>query len=132
MEFETLKARSEAVTEGRWISGAPGIGDARLLVRSLAAPAVTRAWGRAMRAVADRDKDGNPTEAAERVADLNVLADAVLLGWDGFTEGGKPVTFSRETARRWLDVELFEVAVRYAAAEATREAKEAQERLEKN
>lgn len=132
MEFERIKARSDALTSGRWISGAPGIGDARLCVRSFASPAVTRVWGRAMRQIKERDANGNPTEAAERTADLDVLAEAVLLGWDGFTENGEPVPFDAKTARRWLDVELFEVAVRYAAAEATREANEAQAALEKN
>lgn len=132
MEFERVKARSDALTSGRWISGAPGIGDARLFVRSMAAPAVTRAWGRAMRQIKDRDAKGNPTDAAERAADLDVLAEAVLLDWEGFTEAGEAVPFDAKTARRWLDVELFEVAVRYAASEATREANEAQAALEKN
>lgn len=132
MDFGLVKARSDAITAGRWVSGVPGIGDARLCVRSFAAPAVTRAWGRAMRQIKDRDAKGNPTPAAEYAADLDVLAEAVLLDWDGFTEDGEAVPFDAKTARRWLDVELFEVAVRYAAAEATREANEAQAALEKN
>lgn len=45
------------------------------------------------------------------------LADSVLLGWDGITEGGQPLPFDRATARRVLAENYgFLVSVQDAAS----------------
>ena len=113
MEFNDLKTASDDLAEGEWVTDLPNIGDARLKVRSMSAPAVVRALGRAMRAASD--DDGNVSPDVVDQIDLKVIAEQVLLDWDGFTQDGEPVKHSPGLARVWLETDLFMTAVRVAA-----------------
>ena len=107
MDINLLRDEDRALEDGEWVGHLPGLGDAELRVRSAAAPVVVRAIGRTLRRAgegADQDR-----------LDRDVTAEHVLLDWRGFTDGGEPVPFDRTLARQWLEIGLFENAVRVAS-----------------
>lgn len=49
-------------------------------------------------------------EEAEKLAEdvlIDVMAETLLLGWEGITQDGKPVPYSREQARTYLRIKDF-------------------------
>ena len=49
-------------------------------------------------------------EEAEKLAEdvlIDVMAETLLLGWEGITQDGKPVPYSREQARTYLRLKDF-------------------------
>lgn len=49
-------------------------------------------------------------EEAEKLAEdvlIEVMAETLLLGWEGITQDGKPVPYSREQARTYLRIKDF-------------------------
>lgn len=49
-------------------------------------------------------------EEAEKLADevlIDVMAETLLLGWKGITEGGREVPYSRDQARTYLRIKDF-------------------------
>lgn len=49
-------------------------------------------------------------EEAEKLAEdvlIDVMAETLLLGWEGITHDGKPVPYSREQARTYLRIKDF-------------------------
>lgn len=134
MDIGKLKAASERVEDGEWIGDIPNLGDAELLVRSLASPSVKRPLARAMRLVpkAGRTKDGSILPHVQDRIDREIVAEHVLLGWRGLTEDGEPVEYSRALAYEWLAIPLFAEAVQAAINRATGKAMTALEELRGN
>lgn len=105
MEISAIKGRSKAMEEGHWVDGLPGFPGVRLLVRSATAPVVRSALSKALRDV-PKDKlaeDGSIPDDLSTQIDADVLASVGLLGWEGITNGGKPVKFSPKVARDLIE-----------------------------
>jgi hypothetical protein len=120
MEISTLKRDSAAVAAGQWVGDIPGMGDVRLRVRGLSSPIVVAVRSRKERKVPrdQRERDGSLKPEIGLVIFGEVLHEAVLLEWDGLTDGGNPVPYSAEMAEQWLtdpDFAFFADAVVYAA-----------------
>lgn len=120
MEISTLKRDSAAVAAGQWVGDIPGMGDVRLRVRGLSSPVVVAVRSRKERKVPrdQRERDGSLRPEIGLVVFGEVLHEAVLLEWDGLTDGGEPVPYSAELAEQWLtdpDFAFFADAVVYAA-----------------
>lgn len=120
MDFNALKRDSAAIAAGVWVSDIPEMGDLRLKVRGLSSPVATALRQRKERAApkTDRDRAGRlKPEASVRVT-AEVLLEVVLIDWDGLTDNGKPVPYSREVAEKLLtdpDFLPFADAVAWAA-----------------
>lgn len=137
MDIRSIKRDSAAAAAGQWVGGIPGMADVRLRVRGLGSPTVVAIRARKERRVGwgDRETDGSlKPDVAVRILG-EVLHEAVLLDWEGFTDGGQPVTYSADLAEKWLtdpDYSDFADAVVYAARVADRGAAEVQDKTEKN
>ncbi|WP_024586005.1 hypothetical protein [Aliihoeflea sp. 2WW] len=120
MDIASLKRDSSKVEAGDWVSDIPGMGDVRLRVRGLSSPTVVALRSRKERKVTreDRERDGSlKPEAAMRIFG-EVLHEAVLFDWDGFTNGKQPLPFDANLAKEWLtnpDYVAFADAVVWAA-----------------
>lgn len=110
MDISSLVLDVEAITEGQWVSDIPGMGDLRLRVRGMRSPKVQKLRARKLRALPkkDRGRDGMPTFEASMRVTAEVLHEAVLLDWDGLTDGGKPVKYDPEVAKQWLTDPRFQ------------------------
>lgn len=120
MEINSLKRDSAAVSAGQWVGDIPGLGDVWLRVRGLSSPVVVAVRSRKERVVPrdQRERDGSLKPEVGLVVFGEVLHEAVLLDWDGLTDGGEPVPYSAEIAKQWLtdpDLAFFADAVVYAA-----------------
>lgn len=120
MDISALTRDSNAVQNGSWVSDIPGMGDLRLKVRGLTSEEAIMARGRKLRALGrhEKQKDGSPSVAAATRVQCEMLAEAVILDWDGLTENGEPLPFTRERAVAMLtnpDMMPFADAVTYAA-----------------
>lgn len=121
MDIQSLKKDSATIAGGQWIDDIPGMGDLRLRVRGLTSPQVTTLRSALERKAEkkDRNRDGSLKYEANVRIMKQVLHDAVLLEWDGLTDGGKPVLFGKEQAGEWLyndDYRSFADAVTWAAS----------------
>jgi len=135
MEISDLKKRSEAYADGEWISGLPGMpDDVSLRVRSMESPVAVSAYGRLVRMLPNdqREENGMPLPEAEAAINRRVLVDAILLNWAGLEDNGEPVPYSVEQATDWMEIELFEAAVRAAAARVTANWSTRKEQLQGN
>lgn len=96
------------------------MGDLRLRVRGDGSVKVQALRARKLRAVPKnlRGRDGAPIFAEMLRVTAEVLYEAVLLDWDGLTDGGKPVKFDPELAQEWCtnpDFQEFADAVAWAS-----------------
>lgn len=120
MDIQSLKKDVAASTEGQWVGDIPEMGDLRLRVRGENSPKVAALRARKLRAVPKdkRGRDGMPVFSEMLRVTAEVLHEVVLLGWDGLTNGGKPVKFDADLAREWLtnpDFQEFADAVAWAS-----------------
>ncbi|KKC39505.1 hypothetical protein WH87_04730 [Devosia epidermidihirudinis] len=137
MEISGLKRDSAAIAAGQWVGDIPGLGDVRLRVRGLSSPVVVAVRSRRERKVPrdQRERDGSLTAEVGLVVFGEVLHEAVLLDWQGLTDGGKPVPFDADLAKTWLtdpDFAFFADAVVYAAQIVDKGNADTQEQLEGN
>lgn len=118
MDFNRFKTDASAENDGVWID----LGDGAKIK-------VARAGNRKNSDLFTRLTNGDPdykrkeklgtlTDAEYEPILLQVIADTILLDWEGFTEDGKPVPYSRENALRLLSFRDFRKAVQDASAEA--------------
>lgn len=124
MEISAIKGRSKAMEEGHWIDGLPGFPGVRLLVRSATAPVVRSALAKALRDVPkdQMNDDGTLPDALSDEIDAEVLSSVGLLGWEGITNGGRPVKFNAKVARdlistAWQFREAVTLAMRRVAVD---------------
>jgi hypothetical protein len=120
MDITSFKRDAAGIDAGQWVGDIPNTGDLRLRVRGFTSPTVVAVRSRKERAVErkDRRRDGGlKPEAAMRVLS-ETLCEVVLLDWDGITDGGKPVPYSKDLAKKWLsdpNMQPFADAVSWAA-----------------
>lgn len=104
MELNAIKRDVDAlalIDDGAWVSDIPELGGVRLKVRGLQSKVVASTYARKERAAPkeDRERDGKTlTRDASLRISREVLHEAILLDWDGFTDGGKPVKYSAQLA----------------------------------
>lgn len=137
MEISNFKRNSAAAAEGRWIDGIPRAPGLRLRVRGLSSPKAVTCRRQKERQVEKKDRErggGFKPEVEQRIT-REVLAEAILLEWDGLKEGGKPVAYSAERARQLLldpDYDEFAGAVTWAASVVDTDNEEVAEEQEGN
>lgn len=131
MDLDALKGASASVSEGVWVDAKtlPGV---RLHVLASTAPAASRAFRRYARTWPDKDEKGFLTEKAEANIEARVLAEVILIGWEGITVKGKPLEYSPESAAELIKVELVREAVTRAAEQAALDQAKTVLALEKN
>lgn len=137
MEVSGLKRDSSQVATGQWVDDIPNMGELRLLVRGLSCPQARTLRDRKERKVdrSNRDRDNTILPATRDRILSEVLHEVVLLDWEGITDNGEPVPYSKELAEKWLtdpDYTSFQDAVTWAALVVDRGSRDAQEVLEKN
>jgi len=104
MDIQSLKVDSGKVAEGTWVTGLPGAGDLRLRVRGWNSPKAVALRSRLEREApkSDRIRGGGMKPTASTRIGSQVLAEVVLLDWDGMTNGGEPMPYDADLARQWL------------------------------
>lgn len=120
MDISSFKRDSKAIQAGQWVENIDGFEDARFRVRGLSSPVVSTLLSAKERKVSKKGrlKDGTIKPEIRRQIFGEVLHEAVLIDWDGLTDGGQVVPYSKELAEKWCtdpDYEPFADAVTYAA-----------------
>lgn len=139
MELNEILIPQEAIDhieDGVWIDDIMGAPDLKLKVRGLSSRKVQNYRDNKLRRVArkDRNADGSVKSDVMRQISRDVLAEVVLLDWN-ITQGGEPVPFSKETARKWMNSPTGDRLVGFATDAALQVddlANESAEELEKN
>lgn len=126
-----------AIDDGVWIDDNPEAPGIRLKVRGWSSEKVQslKSFKERRASRKERDASGNLVHAAQIRIIREVVAEAVLLDWEGLTEGGKPVPYSKELARKWLTSrtgDKFLGIVSEAATQVDNRLEDAAEELEKN
>lgn len=140
MEIHELLLSEKAIAEiddGVWIDDiteAPGL---RLKVRGWSSEKVQslKSFKERRASRKERDASGNLVHAAQIRIIRELVAEVILLDWDGLTEGGKPVPYSKELARKWLTSrtgDKFLGMVSDAATQVDNRLEDVAEELEKN
>lgn len=130
MDIDKLQKTSTAIDETQWETDIPNLPGISLQVRSMSAPTVAKALGRALRK-AEKVDDVVPDAVQEEI-DNDIIATHVLVDWKGFTEGDKTVPYSPEKALELLTSSIFRAGVNIAAARAAQRMNEQLESLAKN
>ena len=120
MDLQSLKRDTAAIDGGQWVDDIPGMGNIRLKVRGLSSPQVVAYRARLERAVPkqQRNRDGSVKTAKAMEIMGQLLADKILLDWEGLEDGGEPMPYSHEAATAILtnpDFLPFADAVTWAA-----------------
>lgn len=137
MDIQSIKKDSAAIAEGQWVDSIPGMGDLRLKVRGSSANYVVAVRARKQRNAPNEDRaaDGSLSVDATLRIETEVLHEAVLLDWDGLTDGGQPVKYDASLAKDWLtnpDFRDFADAVVWASGVVSRTTKAAKDKTAKN
>lgn len=120
MDIKSIKRDPKKIDDGQWVSDIPDMGDLRLKVRGMSAVTVRDTRSKLERAVPKehRRRDGSLTAAAGMSVLGQTAFEAILQDWDGLTEDGKPIPYTRALAKEWLtnpEFEAFLDAVVWAA-----------------
>lgn len=98
-EFNRSEEQKEREARGVWL---PITGGAKLLIARAGNENYVREYNRIPRATRRRIEEGRVSaESAEPVL-AALIVNTVLLGWDGLTEDGKVVKYSKEKATEYL------------------------------
>lgn len=111
---------ADVIDNGAWVGDIPGFPGVRVLVTGLTRnPDAQSEIRRRLEAVQKtNDKQAEPSDKQRADVIKTVLADVVLQDWDGFTDKGKKLKFSREKAKQWIESREGEMlaALVFAAA----------------
>lgn len=130
MDIQSVKRNSAAAAEGRWMDDIPSMPGLRLRVRGLTSLAAVNCRRKKERQVEKKDRErggGFKPEIEQRIS-REVLHEAVLLEWDGMTDGGTPLPYDFDIAGQFLlnpDFDAFAGAVTWAAAAVDQDDSEA-------
>ena len=126
-----------AIDDGVWIDDIPEAPGMRLKVRGWSSEKVQSLKsfkeGRAPRK--ERDTAGGLSHAAQVRIVRELVCEVILLDWDGLTEAGQPVPYSKDLARKWLTSragDKFLGMVSDAATQVDNRLEDTAEELEKN
>lgn len=120
MDITKIKKDLGAIDHGVWVDNIPNAGNLRLKVRGLTSSAARDHRSTLERAVAPEDRldDGTFSTAISLEILGKVLADVVLIDWEGLTDDGREVPYNPALAREWCTnraYETFADAVVWAA-----------------
>lgn len=137
MDISTIRRDTGKIEAGEWVSDIPNMDDVRLRVRGLTAPIVVALRSKMERKVgrSGRERDGQLKPDVGLTVLGDVLAEAVLLDWEGITIDGKPVPYSKELAKKWLtsrEYMVFADGVTWAAQYVDRSVAEVAEAVTGN
>jgi hypothetical protein len=110
--FATYATDTAAEAEGVWVE----IGDAKFLVARSGNPAYSKKLSRLYernRKLLDM-KDDNADALSERLM-VEVLAETILLGWEGVQFKGADLTYSVDNAKMLLGIKDFRAQISKAA-----------------
>lgn len=131
MDIRNLKRDAKAAAEGRWIGDIPNLPDLKLKVRGLSCFAATSLRRAKERAVSRSDRErGTIVLKVEQRISREVLHEAILLDWEGLTDQGKEIPYTREQAAALLldeDYDIFAGAVTWAAGVVDTENKDTED-----
>lgn len=122
MKLSDIKRDTTAIAQGQWVGELDGMGDLRLKVRGISTPSVLATKSAKTRAALkkDRMRDGSLTQEAENRIWGEVMAEVILLDWEGvLDENGKPLKYDPALALQLCthpDWAVFAVAVVEAAS----------------
>lgn len=140
MDISELLLSEKAIAEiddGIWIDDiaeAPGL---KLKVRGWSSEKVmaVKSFKERRAPRKERDGSGHLTHNANIRIIRELVVEAILLDWDGLSEGGKPVPYSKDLARKWLTSrtgDKFLGMVSDAATQVDNRLEDTGEELEKN
>lgn len=119
-EIVISSGEAAVIDLGAWVGDIAGFPGVRVLVTGLTrnpdAQAAIRQRLEAIQKASDEQAEPDEKQRAQVIK--TVLADIVLQDWDGFTQGGKKLKFSREKAKQWIESREGEMlaALVFAAA----------------
>jgi len=104
MDIKNLKRSIVTIEGGQWVGDIPNFGDVRLHVRGMTSKIYTATVSRLSRAVPPegRGRDNTLLPESAVVVMGQALAEVGLLGWEGLTEDGEPLEYSKLLAADWL------------------------------
>lgn len=105
MNINSLAVDLDKVKEGVWIGDIPDFEGIRLKVRPANCQEYRTLYSQLVERTPRNLKRGGIIEDAETKANINArcLADAILVGWEGFTNAdGSPLEYSPEAAKALL------------------------------
>lgn len=128
--FVISEEGQDLINSGTWVGDfdeAPGV---RLKVKGLRADDVEKHRKKleAEMLIKNRNKPLNEDQNAKMMC--NLLADAVLQDWDGFTDKGEPLPYDKALAKEWLTSKRGDKFAMLVLSAATRLDKEANELVE--
>lgn len=90
------------IDDGAWVSDIEGAVGLRLKVRGLRSEAARKAIEKEKTQLRVGNK-GKPLSDRQLADAMNkVMAEHILLDWQGLTDKGKPVAYDKALARQWL------------------------------
>lgn len=125
MDISKIKQDSAAIDAGQWIDNIPDWPGARFRVRGMDSATAINLRDAKIRSLPDDDSDddGNVKQAIIKRVTREVLAEAVLLEWDGLTNDGAPFPYDKAIADQMLtdpDFVKFQDAVAWAAKKVSK------------
>lgn len=101
MDLTRFKADPQLEDEGVWTSIDAGTG-ARIKIARIGNRRYREAMTRRLKPYRRALRNGTLDERVTEQITAEVLAETVLLDWQGLTDGGTPLTYSAEAARNLL------------------------------
>jgi len=137
MDIFSIEKNVAAIDAGDWVSDIPNFPGVRLKVRGLGSETCENVRDAKVRALmpSDFDENGAPKKDVTARIAREVLHEAILIDWDGFTASGKAFPYSPESALPFCTEKRFEDfqdAVTWAARKIERVNTGKREALEKN
>ncbi len=117
MELSEIDVDDAAFEQGEWVENIPSFGDVRLRVRGIGNADWRRLNAKLLRAIPQSKRVGGDLipEEQDRLA-IALLTETILLDWDGITDKGVPVVYSKEKAKELITQRRrFRDAVAWAA-----------------
>lgn len=119
MDLNDLRIDVSRQEDGGWVDNIPEMGDLRLRVRGLNNASWRKLQATLYNAVPRNKRPGGQVDPDEQDRITGIcLRDTCLLDWDGVTQNGEPVAYSRELANKLLtdpQFRKFREAVIWAA-----------------
>jgi hypothetical protein len=100
MDISAIKGNDSAVNEGRWF---PMDETTKVRICSRHKDAFKKAMRRAARKNRSKSRSAEATDILGDKLSCKAMAEHIVVGWEGVTEGGKKVPYSIETAERYLN-----------------------------
>ena len=136
MKLTANKINSARREEGAWVKDLPDMEDLELKVRGVGNSDYRRMQTALLKTVPPKERRKGLLPATQDRIAVELQVETLLEDWKNVTDdAGKPIPFSKETAREILsnpDYEVFRNAVAYAAGVVAEDEEEGREEDVKN